>query len=84
METKGKLLPILSPICGPSGFHYDSKENKQSLSDLINSCWSAATSPDPKDKHKLPFRCDAMISNPTTFGHIHVAQALGVAPNLNI
>ncbi len=34
--------------------------------------------PDPKEQHLPPFRAHAIISNPITYGHIHVAEKLGV------
>ena len=41
----------------------------------MNGCYKASFSPDPATGRS--FAADAFISNPPSFGHIHVAEAFG-------
>ncbi|KAK9836119.1 hypothetical protein WJX81_002671 [Elliptochloris bilobata] len=45
------------------------------LRHIIYSCWPACTAPDPG--HPTPFHADAIIANPVSYAHVHVAEALG-------
>ena len=45
---------------------------------LLDSTWPACTAPSPDDVEQRPFEADAIIANPPVFGHIHVAEALGI------
>jgi hypothetical protein len=48
------------------------------LKEIVHSLWPAVAGKDPFDHEARPFVADAIIANPPTFGHIHVAEALGV------
>lgn len=53
-------------------------EKTQMTHDIIRSTWPAVTEPSPDDLDQRPFEADAIIANPPVFGHIHVAEALGI------
>jgi len=53
-------------------------EKTQMTHDIIQSTWPAVTAPSPDDLDQRPFEADAIIANPPVFGHIHVAEALGI------
>lgn len=74
VKTGGRLMPDLL-----------NKEERQQLpekmtmlKDICFSCYPACTSPDPMDPMMRPFLADAIISNPVSYGHIHVAEALSI------
>lgn len=52
--------------------------NTRMVKEIIKSTWKACTEIDPNDPEETPFLVDAIVSNPATMGHIHVAEALGV------
>jgi len=54
------------------------KSNIKMVKEIIASTWSASTDLDPSIPIENPFVADAIISNPPTMGHIHVAEVLGV------
>ncbi|KAF1787275.1 Glycosyltransferase family 28, N-terminal domain [Phytophthora cactorum] len=60
----------------------DVPRQMQILEDILMSTWPAVSAPDPDGKAPgvpgSPFRAQAIISNPVTYGHIHVAEKLGV------
>ncbi|ORY53544.1 UDP-Glycosyltransferase/glycogen phosphorylase, partial [Rhizoclosmatium globosum] len=48
------------------------------IKEILDSTYESCILPDPEDPAKRPFLCDAIISNPPAFGHIHCAQRLQV------
>jgi UDP:flavonoid glycosyltransferase YjiC (YdhE family) len=49
---------------------------REIMADILASTWSACTEPDPGRPDTAPFVADAVIANPPSQGHIHVAEAL--------
>lgn len=70
-ETGGTVL-------GEAMYPYHIPAKKKMVTDIIESCFPAVSEADPFDEDQEPFQADAIISNPPTGGHIHVAEALGV------
>ena len=48
------------------------------LREIVYSQWPAVSAVDPYTHSPLPFVADAIIANPPTFAHIHLAEALSV------
>jgi len=46
------------------------------MSEILNGCWKACTQADGPNGR--PFIADAIIANPPSFAHIHIAEALGI------
>ncbi|KAL7688632.1 putative UDP-glucuronosyl/UDP-glucosyltransferase, Glycosyltransferase family 28 [Plasmopara halstedii] len=77
VKTGGHLIPLnLGTI------HKDVSRNLQIIKEIIYSTWPAVSEADPDGEGPgipgKPFRAQAIISNPVTYGHIHVAERLGV------
>lgn len=53
-------------------------EKTAMVQSILRSTWPAATAADPEDTESRPFVADAIIANPPTMGHLHVAEALGI------
>jgi sterol 3beta-glucosyltransferase len=49
---------------------------REVMAGILRSTWAASTEPDPGRPGAAPFVADAVIANPPSQGHIHVAQAL--------
>ena len=47
------------------------------MAEILASTWAACTEPDPGRPGAQTFVADAVIANPPSQGHIHVAEALG-------
>ncbi|KAG6941510.1 hypothetical protein JG687_00019601, partial [Phytophthora cactorum] len=78
VKTGGRLIPPLKL----ETLQKDVPRQMQILEDILMSTWPAVSAPDPDGKAPgvpgSPFRAQAIISNPVTYGHIHVAEKLGV------
>ncbi|KAI9097094.1 UDP-Glycosyltransferase/glycogen phosphorylase [Phlyctochytrium arcticum] len=70
VRNPGLLPGLASILAGDIGKH------RRMMAQILDSIWDACTEPDPDTKQLFPV--DAIISNPVTFGHIHVAQKLHV------
>jgi len=46
------------------------------MAEILASTWAACTEPDPGCAGARPFVADAVIANPPSQGHVHVAEAL--------
>ncbi|OQS00900.1 sterol 3-beta-glucosyltransferase [Achlya hypogyna] len=74
VKTGGHLIPL-----GYEVITKDMPRNIQMVEEILFSTWPAVHAADPGAEHPLPpFRANAIISNPVTYGHIHVAEKLGV------
>src|SRR5262249_12632173 len=49
---------------------------RETMSEIIASTWAACPEPAPGRPDAPPFVADAVIANPPSQGHIHVAEAL--------
>ena len=49
---------------------------RTTVAEILASTWPACTEPDPGREDAMPFLADAIIANPPSQGHIHVAEAL--------
>ncbi|ETO69701.1 hypothetical protein F444_13752 [Phytophthora nicotianae P1976] len=78
VKTGGRLIPPLNL----ETLQKDVPRQMQILEDILMSTWPAVSAPDPDGKAPgvpgCPFTAQAIISNPVTYGHIHVAEKLGV------
>ncbi|KAL3671078.1 hypothetical protein V7S43_004260 [Phytophthora oleae] len=77
VKTGGHLIPTKMET-----LQKDVPRNMQMIDEILHSTWPAVSAADPEGggpgvKGK-PFRAQAIISNPVTYGHIHVAERLGV------
>ncbi|GMF42527.1 unnamed protein product [Phytophthora fragariaefolia] len=56
--------------------------NMQMINEIVFSTWPAVSEPDPDGGGPgvpgQPFRAQAIIANPVSYGHVHVAERLGV------
>ncbi len=71
-RTGGRILPG-----SPSELFEDVPRKRKLIAEILASTWAACTQPDPEHPAQTPFVADAIIANPLSFGHIHVAEALG-------
>ncbi|KAF0693767.1 Aste57867_15266 [Aphanomyces stellatus] len=74
VKTGGSIVPLNYDVLA-----HDLPKNVAMIDEILHSTWPAVSSPDPEgDPTLAPFRAQAIISNPVTYGHIHVAEKLGV------
>ena len=71
VRTGGALLPSTF-----DEIKRDVPEKRAFVKELLVSCWDAAVKRDPDTLES--FRTDAIIANPVSYGHIHIAEALSV------
>ncbi|KAE9003266.1 Sterol 3-beta-glucosyltransferase [Phytophthora rubi] len=77
VKTGGHLIPTKMET-----LQKDVPRNMQMVNEILHSTWPAVAAADPEGGgvgvRGKPFRAHAIISNPVTYGHIHVAERLGV------
>ncbi|GLD97266.1 hypothetical protein PINS_up005949 [Pythium insidiosum] len=77
VKTGGHIIPLKVET-----LTQDMPRNIQQIEEILNSTWPAVSAADPDalgpGKPGKPFQAHAIISNPVTYGHIHVAERLGV------
>ena len=78
VETGGRLLPLSAEEVKAV------PEKQQMLEDIMRSTMPACIGNDESvaTAGAVPFRAQAIISNPVTYGHIHVAEYLDVPLHL--
>lgn len=50
------------------------------VEEMLDKFWRSCVEPDPDSK--VPFIAEAIIANPPSFAHIHLAQAMGIPLHL--
>ncbi|GMF42526.1 unnamed protein product [Phytophthora fragariaefolia] len=77
VKTGGHLIPL-----NLEAIQKDVPRNMQMIEEILYSTWPAVSEADPDGGGPgvpgKPFQAQAIISNPVTYGHIHVAERLGV------
>ncbi|KAG7398592.1 hypothetical protein PHYBOEH_010747 [Phytophthora boehmeriae] len=77
VKTGGHLIPTKIETLTK-----DVPRNREMINEILLSTWPAVSDADPEGGGPgvpgPPFRAQAVISNPVTYGHIHVAERLGV------
>jgi len=77
VKTGGHLIPLKFET-----LQKDVPRNMQMIEEILYSTWPAVSAADPDGGGPgvpgKPFQAQAIISNPVTYGHIHVAERLGV------
>jgi UDP:flavonoid glycosyltransferase YjiC (YdhE family) len=73
VKTGGRLVPTrLDQIWE------DVPKKRAMIAEILASTWRACTEADPEQPGARPFRADAIVANPPSYGHIHCAEALHV------
>ncbi|KAK4229015.1 sterol 3-beta-glucosyltransferase [Podospora fimiseda] len=54
------------------------RKRRQGVEEILKGCWRSCIEPASGDGEEKPFVADAIIANPPSFAHIHVAEKLGV------
>ena len=71
VKTGGRIIPTrLDQLVG------DVPKKRAMIAEILASTWGACTEADPDRPHAPPFRADAIVANPPSYGHIHCAEAL--------
>ncbi|KAF0689621.1 Aste57867_18952 [Aphanomyces stellatus] len=73
VKTGGLVIPMTL-----EGLAVDTPKNMRTIDAILHSTWPAVSAADPDDAAALPFRAHAIIANPVSYGHLHVAEKLGV------
>lgn len=70
VKNPGLIPGLSSVLAGDIG-----KKTKM-MKEILHSCWASCTEPDKETDS--PFLANVIISNPTTFAHIHCAEKLSI------
>ncbi|RLN62854.1 hypothetical protein BBP00_00004492 [Phytophthora kernoviae] len=77
VKTGGHLIPTKIETLTK-----DVPRNKEMINEIVHSTWPAVSAADPDGGGPgvpgVPFQAQAIIANPVSYGHIHVAERLGV------
>ncbi|KAH6670033.1 glycosyltransferase family 1 protein [Halenospora varia] len=58
----------------------DIARKRKMIREMLEGCWRSCIEPDPISN--IPFVAEAIIANPPSFAHVHVAQAMGIPLHL--
>jgi UDP:flavonoid glycosyltransferase YjiC (YdhE family) len=73
VKTGGRIVPTrLDQIIE------DVPKKRAMIAEILASTWRACTEADPERPDAPAFQADLIIANPTSYGHIHCAEALHV------
>jgi sterol 3beta-glucosyltransferase len=73
VKTGGSIVPThLNQIWE------DVPKKRAMIAEILASTWRACTEGDPEQPGARPFRADAIVANPPSYGHIHCAEALHI------
>lgn len=73
VKTGGRIVPM-----HPGQLWEDVPKKRAMIAEILASTWRACTEGDPEEPGGRPFRADAIVANPPSYGHIHCAEALHV------
>ncbi|KAH7465751.1 Sterol 3-beta-glucosyltransferase UGT80B1 [Phytophthora ramorum] len=77
VKTGGHLIPTKIETLTK-----DVPRNREMINEIVHSTWPAVSAADPDGGGPgvpgKPFQAQAIIANPVSYGHIHVAERLGV------
>ena len=71
VKTGGSILPTRV-----DQIWEDVPKKRAMIAEILESTWRACTEADPDRPGARPFRADAIVANPPSYGHIHCAEAL--------
>ena len=73
VKTGGSILPTRF-----DQIWEDVPKKRAMIAEILASTWRACTEADPEHAGAQPFRADAIVANPPSYGHIHCAEALHI------
>jgi sterol 3beta-glucosyltransferase len=65
VKTGGRIVPTR-----PAQLWEDVPKKRAMIAEILASTWRACTEPDPEQPGARPFRADAIVANPPSYGHI--------------
>jgi len=73
VKTGGRIVPTR-----PGQLWEDVPKKRAMIGEILASTWRACTEADAEQPGARPFRADAIVANPPSYGHVHCAEALHV------